>query len=384
LLAACLLSVLPLVGCEGRTAPPPLEPALQEALASWLVNHGKAPTDYVVGLFGGHDVVLLGEVHYVKHDVLFVQSLFKPLYHVGVRTFATEFARREDQSMIDSLLAATEWDEGLARAIIFNQFVLWGYQEYVDLFRAGWELNRGLEPGAPRFRILGVNDSPDWSYVRTRADMDVDSIKARVWRDGGEQHWADVILNAVNAGQKVLVYSGSHHALSGFNHPVVIDGKFMRFEDRRMGNYIYRVIDKRAVTVFLHAPWPGPKGMDDRRGYPADGYIDALMLGLPSEPRAVGFDLVESPFDSLKVRNTFYGKGYDDFHLSMFCDGWIYTKPISAYEGVTPIRDWINAGNLDRARRQSPNPDWRELSAAQFNARIARTADVRRLWGHLR
>jgi hypothetical protein len=356
---------------------------LQATLASWLANHGKAPADYIVGLFGSHDVVFLGEAHYVKHDVLFVQALFKPLYQAGVRTFATEFARREDQSMIDSLLAATEWDERLAREIVFNQFVLWGYQEYVDLFRAGWELNRGLEPGAPRFRILGVNDSPDWSYVRTRADMDVDSIKARVWRGGGEQHWGDVILNAVNAGQKVLAYSGSHHALSGFNHPVVIDGKFMRFEDRRMGNYVYRVIGKRAVTVFLHAPWPGPKGMDDQRGYPADGYIDALMLSIP-RARAVGFDLVGSPFDSLKVRNTFYANGYDDFRLSTFCDGWIYTKPISAYEGVTPIRDWINAGNLDRARRQSPNPDARELSAAQFNARIARIADVRRLWGHLR
>jgi len=382
-LFACALAALCLLGCGDRSAPP-IDPALKASLASWLAEHSKPPTDYVVGLFGSHDVVFLGEAHYLKHDLLFVQSLFEPLYRAGVRTFATEFARREDQALIDSLLAKPTWDEGLARTIVFSQFVLWGYQEYVDLFRAGWELNRKLAPGAPRFRILGVNDSPDWSYFRTRADMDVDSLKAKVWRGGGEEHWAQVILDAVGAGEKVLVYSGIHHALSGFLHPIVIDGKFVRFEDRRMGNFVYRKLGKRAVTVFLHAPWPGPKGMDDRWVCAADGVIDALMQGLPSGPRAVGFDLAGSPFGNLRVRNALYARGYDDFRPSMFCDGWIYTQPISSNQGVTPIQGWINAGNLERARAQSPNPDWRQLTASEFNARIAQAADVRKLWGHLR
>ena len=107
--AAGLSLVLALAGCESRTSPPRLEPALQATLAAWLADHGQTPTDYVVGLFAGHDVVFLGELHRVKHDVLLVQSLFRPLYQAGVRTFAMEFARREDQSRIDSLLAAPEW-----------------------------------------------------------------------------------------------------------------------------------------------------------------------------------------------------------------------------------------------------------------------------------
>jgi hypothetical protein len=380
---ACTLAVLFLAGCERGAGPPRLEPAAQATLATWLTDHGKPPTDYVVGSFGSHDVVFLGEVHRVKHDVLFVQALFEPLYRAGIRTFATEFARREDQNRIDSLLAAPEWDERLARAIVFDQFVEWGYQEYVNLFRAAWDLNHELEPRAPRFRVLGVNDSPDWSQVRTRRDLDDDAIKAKVWRGGGERHWADVILNAVGTGEKVLVYSGIHHAFTGFRHPIVIGGKRVNFEDRRMGNYVFRALGKRAMTVFLHAPWPGVNGMDDKWGYPADGYIDALMLSLPSGPRAVGFDLVESPFDSLQVRNTLYANGYDDFRLSTFCDGWIYTKPISAYQGVTPIRDWINTENVARARLQTPNPDWREYTPAQFNAKIARGADLIGLWGRL-
>jgi hypothetical protein len=98
ILAAGLFLVLALAGCKIRMSPPPLEPALQTTLAAWLSNHGPAPTDYVVGLFAGHDVVFFGEMHRVKHNMHFVQSLFRPLYQAGVRTWAMEFARRENQS----------------------------------------------------------------------------------------------------------------------------------------------------------------------------------------------------------------------------------------------------------------------------------------------
>jgi hypothetical protein len=45
---------------------------------------------------------------------------------------------------------------------------------------------------------------------------------------------------------------------------------------------------------------------------------------------------------------------------------------------------WIHAANFETARRQIPNPRMRGLSAAQFDAIVAREADARRLWRHLR
>jgi len=51
---------------------------------------------------------------------------------------------------------------------------------------------------------------------------------------------------------------------------------------------------------------------------------------------------------------------------------------------VSPIPNWINADNVARARLQTPNPDLREGTPDQFNARIARDADLARRWGHLR
>lgn len=377
-----MLSACSIVKAE-PSAPPPIDPALQSKLAGWLEAEGETPERYVVGLFSDHDVVFLGEQHRVKHDVLLVQSLIEPLYEAGVRVLATEFGRREDQPQIDSLLSASEWDVDLAREIAFRQFAWWGYREYVDIYRSVWMLNRGLPAGAPQFRILGINDSPDWSLVTTDADRNDPEIMREVWRDGGEEQWAGVILDAVRSDEKVLVYCGIHHAFTEYRQPTVVEGEFRRFDRTlRCGNHVFAALAKRAVTIFLHAPWNGSEGYGSRMRHPADGVIDALMLA--EGPRPVGFDLDEGPFGELSVKDAVYRHGYEDFKLGDFCDGWIYTKPISEYVGVTPIPGWVNESNLERARAQTPNPSFRQASVEEFNKGIARDAGISRRWGHLR
>jgi hypothetical protein len=327
--------------------------------------------------------VFLGEQHRVKHDALLVQDLLGPLYQAGVRVLAVEFGRREDQPLIDWLVTRKDWDEALAREVTFRQFVSWGYREYVDLYKAAWALNQRLPKGAPRLRVLGINDSPDWSIMKTQEDRENPEIKRRVWQGGGEHLWAAANLEAVRAGQKVLVYSGIHHAFTEYRQPIVVDGKFIRFDrELRAGNHVFNAIGKRAVTVFLHAPWSGYEGYDLASRHPADGIIDALLLTIGPHP--VAFDLNPGPLGQLRVRDAVYCHGYDDFRLGQFCDGWIYMKPISTFEGVTPVADWINEDNLDRARLQSPNPAYRQASAKEFNTAIARSADIPARWGFLR
>ncbi len=386
---ACLvlISFLVLAGCSvGESQPqdpPSIEPALESELAAWLDVEGETPEDYVVGLFSDHDVVFLGEQHRVKHDVLLVQSLVKPLYEADVRILATEFGRREDQPLIDSLLLAPEWNEELAREIVFRQFVWWGYREYVDVYRSAWMLNQGLPEGAPRFRILGMNDSPDWSHITSDADREDGRVMRRVWRGGGEEHWAAVILDAVRSGEKVVVHCGIHHAFSEYRQPIVNQGEFSHFDHSlRCGNHVFAELGKRAVTVFLHAPWNGPDGYSSRMRHPADGVIDALMLA--EGPRSVGFDLDGGPFGELRIEDAVYRHGYEDFRLADFCDGWIYAKPISEYAGVTPIPNWVNESNLERARAGSPNAGFRQASVDEFNQGIAQDAGIHRRWRHLR
>jgi len=384
----CLsLSLLILAGCRsnetGPGDPPPVDSLAQRSLATWLEAEAETPERYVVGLFAEHEVVFLGEQHRVKHDALLVQSLLRPLHRAGVHVLATEFGRREDQSLIDSLVQSREWNEELAREILFRQMVFWGYQEYRDIFRSAWLLNRELDREEARFRVLGLNDSPDWSFVRTDSDRDDPAIMRKVWHGEGEEQWAEVILDAVRSGKKVLVHCGIHHAFTAYRQPRVFQGEFRGFDPNlRCGNYVFAALGKRAVTVFLHAPWNGAAGFGAPMIHPAGGVIDALMLA--RGPRPVGFDLDGGPFGEIRVRDAVYQHGYEDFTLADFCDGWIYRRPISEYEGVTPIAGWVDEDNLERARAQSPNPAFRNASIERFNEAIARDAEIRRRWKHLR
>jgi len=375
------ISLLVLLGCSKRMSesqsPPSIDPALQEKLSSWLEVNGETPEDYVVGLFSNHDVVFLGEYHRIKHDVLFVQSLLEPLHEAGVHALATEFGRREDQPKIDSLLSGSEWDEKLAREIVFQQFVFWGYHEYVDIYKSALQLNRRLSDDVPPFRILGINDSPDWSLISSNADRNDGDIMREVWRGGGEQYWADVILDAVRSDERVLVHCGIHHAFTEYRQPIVIDGDFSHFDHSlRCGNHVFTELGKRTVTIFLHSPWTGSEGYGSRSQYPADGIIDAFMHSDSSYP--VGFDLTEGPFGEISIGDAVYRHGYKNPKLRDFCDGWIYTKPLSEYEGVTPIANWVNESNLEHARAQSPNPSFRQASIEEFNNGIANDARIDR------
>jgi hypothetical protein len=220
--------------------------------------------------------------------------------------------------------------------------------------------------------------------VRTPEDRTDPEVMRKVWRGGGERFWAEVIREAVERGGKVLVHCGIHHGFSEYQQPIVIDGAFVRYEDTRAGNYVYRAIGKRAVTVYLHAPWNGPGGYSDAMVHPADGIIDALMLSRAGGPAPVGLDLRGSPFGELRIENAVYRHGYEDLRLAQFADGWIYTKPISKFEGVTPIPGWIDETNIAAARQQMPNPEFRDATIERFNEGIARDADIPRRFGHLR
>ena len=374
-----------LLGCGGeRIEPAALEPEFQAELGRWFEENGQSPPDYVVGLFDRHDVVFLGEMHRIKHDLDLVRTLLAPLHAKGIRTLATEFARREDQALVDSIVTADHWQEELARRLTFNGLVTWGYQEYVDVFRAAWEINRELPADAPRFRVLAMGDSPDWSHVKKREDRDNPEVMRKVWRGGGEKQWAPVILEAVEAGEKVLAHTGIHHAFTEYRQPIVRDGEFRRFGDVRAGNHVFEAIGKRVVTVFLHSPWNGPAGYDDERVHPADGVLDAYMLGRDGGPEAVGFDLAESPFGRRPVHESVYKHGYEDFTPAHFADGWIYTRPFAEYEGVTVIPKWIDDGNLELARGKTSNPRFREASAWRFNLATSRSADIPYRLRHLR
>ncbi len=386
LLRVLALTVLAFVSVFVRAEEPPPDPGLKKRLVAYLKANHLSPEEYVIRKFKDHDVVFIGEWHRIKHDPELIQALIPQLYKNGVFILAIEFARREDQDLIDRLVSAPTYDEALARRLQFSHFVFWGYQEYVDIYKAAWRLNRGLREDQRKFRVLGLSDSPDWSVLKTEEDTRNPELRRKVWRGGGEQFWAKVILDEVAKKEKVLVYSGIHHAFSEYQQPIYDEQqkKFVRFETERMGNYVYRQIAKRAITIFLHAPWVNAEGYGRPAVQPADGIMDAVMAEAGPRFRRAGFDTKGTLFADLPSNTALYKYGYEKFTLGMYCDGYIFQKPFAEYAGVTPIPDFINEGNIEQARAQSPNVRLRSASIEVFNAGIAEDANVKKRLAALR
>ncbi len=374
-------------GCSGSDMvdPPPISAELQNELETWFARHGQPPGDYVAGLFEDHDVVLLGEMHRFRHDELLVQEMIPRLHAEGVNVLATEFARRKDQALVDSLVMSPEWNEDLGREILFRMFMPWGFREYLDVFKAAWRVNRERPTGRPPFRILGVNNNLDYSHLRSEADRNDPKVRKLVEGGQTEADWAVPVLAAVEQGEKVLAHCGIHHAFTGFRQPRVVDGAFAGYGRLRFGNHLRDVLGERAVTVYLHAPWNTASGYNAEFVHPADGRLDAFMLMRDGGPFLVGFDVAASPLGDLPIENAVYRHGHEPFTLARFCDGCIYTKPVSEYEPVTYIENWINERNVERARANTMNPCWRDFSIAQLNEGCrSYIADHHRFYGRLR
>jgi len=358
-----------------------------DALIEYVKTHQSTPEAYLLSKFKDHDIIFLGEMHRVKHDVLFVQSLIPKLYRAGIHNLGIEFANADDQANIDRLITAKTYDEDLARQIGFHQYVLWGYKEYLDIYRAAWTLNRSLPQGAPKFRIVGLNYSPKWKLLTGSRDTLTDERRSAIFYngDGDEFMGKSILRELVMRGQKALIYSGMHHAFTRYRQPVYnyAQKKLYRLMDNRMGNVVAAQIGVRAFTIFLHSPWMSKDSAEQFRP-PIGGAIDRLMVSFPN--RALGFDTVGTPLGKLTDPNCYYAIGHDEFKLEDFCDGYIYLKTLQEYMGVTVDPLFITAKNYASAVDGIPNFQARKYykDAAAFNADMKKDADVPalfRAWG---
>jgi hypothetical protein len=346
---------------------PVLSDSLKTELSHYLQSHWQTPEEYVISKFADHDVVILGEQHRARHDPILVQTLIPLLYQKGIYSLGLEFARRIDQPLIDSLLAGKTYDQQLTNEILLRQFVHWGYQEYADIFKAAWQVNQRLRTGERKFRILALNNSPDWSFVKTQDDRDKREVRLKVWHGESEKDWADVFLSEVVAKkEKGLVYCGIHHGFSEYRQPMFYDGKFQGFVEDRFGRYLYNQLGKKVITIYLHNFWTGVAGWDAGFVYPADGAIDALMATVDSTRWRVGFDVKGTPFEKLTGKTSIYSQGYPNFDLGTFCDGYIFQKPISRYEPISCIPKYYTEKNIEYARQNAINPWFRDKGIEEF------------------
>jgi len=384
LLSIVLLSIFFGAAFSGQTRPPAkIAEGLKNELLAYLKTNGMPPEDYVVSKFSDHDIVFLGEHHFVKHDVEFVQSLIPVLYRNGITDLGIEFGCYELQDQADALLAAEVYDEGLARRLMFKWGSYWPYVEYMGLYKKAWELNRSLPRDAPKFRIVSLDYRPRWDLLRET--MNLDLWREVLFKGTRDSHMARIVMKEfVRKGKKALVYAGQYHAFTRFHGPEFDreTKKLIRLNKEAMGNLVYRKIRGRAFNICLHYPWTtvkGPKTHD----YPVDGAIDGVMKEF--EARRVGFDIGGSPFGRLGDEDAEYSQGRKRFAFSDFCDGYVVLRPFNEYEGCTVDPLFITEENLAEAVAYLPNASIKKkiLTVGQFLAKMKWNADFKRLYPDL-
>jgi hypothetical protein len=359
-------------GGPRKAAPSPavLAPLLQFTESSW-----RSPEDYLLSAFQGHDVVLLGEFFKIRQNVELVRTLIPRLYAAGIRNLGIEYALSEDQPEIDALLAAPAWNESRARAITFHWLVTWGYQEYIDLYKAAWEVNHGRTTGAPPFRIVALNVRQNWEFLKTQKDLADPAVVARIFANGvPEAHMADVIdRQFTKKGEKALIFCGTQHVFTRYRSLAyeknAADMKLP--ETRRMGNIVYSRMGARVFAVSLHSPWPD-QGQKSGLTWAADGAVDALIDALPPDRQSGGWDLVGTPLGAVPTGKSAYSEGEKNGTLADLFDGYVVQGPIARYSMVTPIPDFVSPADAAAAGRQFPGvKPAAPPTAGQLNQAIA-------------
>ncbi len=374
-LGAAALLLIPF-GRRGRSVHP-LPDAKQSQLAplvSYIEENYKTPTDYVVTTFANHNIVFLGEYGKIRQNVELVQRLIPLLYKQGVRNLGIEYALSSDQSLIDRLTTGATYDESLAKKILFDYLVIWGYQEYAGIFKAAWSFNRSLPVGAPPFRVVGLNVAENWQYIKTKQDASNPAVLHKVFANGiPDEHMASLIEKRfVAAGEKALIYLNTRSAFTRYESPGYSDSmRKMGFtQTQRVGNIIYDKIGQRSFTILLHQPWPSSKNQSGET-YPVDGVIDNVIARLPPDRREAGFDVEGTVFAGLRLGNSDFSAKDSSTTFGNVCDGYVIQGRLSDYRPVAPIPDFINQENLQTALREFPGPKVENLEPSNLNQFIA-------------
>jgi heme-binding uptake protein ChaN (Tiki superfamily) len=333
---------------------------LTKALAGHLQGQPTAE-GYVVGLFNNHDVVFLGEEHFTRPRVLFLQRLIPALYKAGIRTLAYEMASSEDQELVDRLVNGATYDEALASEILARWDFYFGYKEYADVFRAAWDLNKSLPAGAPRFRILAIDVRPD--FRRLPPGMDMKTYEARGLVVGGDRdlvrnvRMADVLReHVVRKGGKALVYNGAGHSQTRYRRPNR-DGA----GPRRMsvGYMIHSQIGDRAWSVMILG----------RDSLGRDAVADIVKAAMPAGADSVGFDAKASPIGAMTTK-----AGPDMVKVEDFFDGYVFIDATKPWGAVTPDVRYVTPERVKKAREEGNLPDDPKVTAETVKVEVIAAA----------
>lgn len=341
----CFVLLLLIISSNNSVAQDCLD---SESYYQYIKNNGQPHLEYVLDKIRSHSVVAIGEDHWIDAHPQFLCELITASAKdstANIDAVAVEFGSERYQYLVDSLIKSPVYREDLVFKILqYTPDDLGNpYKEYADVFKSVWENNQ-KKPENLRTRILLV----DPAYIQDYFDG-----KDYVYTGSRDDNMFDIIRNYIIKRSHIVFYAGAAHTLA-------------RINGTRQGDYYYNwpsagflLKNCYPQDVFIINLWGGQMGS---RGYIensktrwnliADGVIDKAFQKNGNKP--VGFDLkddfpllrTETYFANPTIKLSSYGeKGSpysEEQKFSDICDGIIFIKPVSEFNGIKLINIYDN------------------------------------------
>lgn len=321
------------------------------------------PFKYVADKFDNHSVVFLGELHKRKKDLEFFRDLIPYLYQTkGINLIGWEFGAAEYQKDADSVVTASEFDRKKAIAIMRNSNYYWCYEEYLDIFKTIWQLNKNILQADEKIKFLQLNKP----YIPKRWNSPNQNIRLEERKKSFDNILPEIVeKEVIQKNKKILIYCGWQHSLTKFQTPKFF---FLKEKEGRAGERLFNKYPEKVCQLWLIAPFP-PRwwlykdlmnSKDIKYVYPFEAVFNQLYDTL-KRPFAV--DASNTAFVNLKDHNSFYA--FDKFNgikLKDFCDGAIMLASFDKIRPVNTIPDWVtNQKELDEVKSILPDEDAKHI-----------------------
>ncbi|WP_348797614.1 hypothetical protein [Flavobacterium adhaerens] len=349
----------------------------------YLSKNKMSPQEYIASKFATKEIILLSEEHRVKENLELVKSLIPVLHQKGVFIIGMEFGASENQKTLDSLILAPEYNDDLARKLMFNYNSGWVFKGYTDLYKAAWSFNKSLSKSAKKFRILNLSYRYNWSSFSGHRTPE--KMKKVFYKGNTETYRFSIVEKEIIAkGEKILILTGDIHAFTRYKFPVYdfLGEDFVRFENGYFGNLLYVKYPQKVYSISLHKPFMNLPDLKPNLVSPANGAIEEIMQKLNNEP--VGFDLVNTPLGKLSD-NSYYSLGHKNFTMEDIYDGYVFLKPIKQLSGCEIDTVFLTEKNWEQALENVADPDWRPRpkSLKEYWEQILEYADVPKIYAEV-
>jgi hypothetical protein len=320
----------------------------------WLNKHAQSPDSFAVATASKYQLTMFGESHGCKNNLDFFNSIIPDLYFkAGVRCIGMECIPSSMNKKIAGLVNDKDFNEKLSLQIARSQpWKMWGMEEYWDVLRTVWKLNKSLPDSCPKMRVVGID--MDWTGPRLAmmlpkgSDDGLKHIpfweKFKLFTSVGdfikliyrEELMASNVENEIfKKGDKGVLLIGSAHAQLNYGYPVIRDNK-VRFVKARFGLLLNQKYKGKIGQILL---WQSMAD-DENKKKELDKFIESVMYKRDTVP--AGFTIENSPFADIRDSDAPFFNKYQSICFEDITQGLIFLKPLNKLEPCTPTKNYIS------------------------------------------